>query len=163
QRLGSISFRRILQQNLPVVCVIGNPFMPWVCDVAADLRIPSAVFWVQSCAALSLYYHHFRGSVPFPSLTQPTLDVQLPCLPLLKFDEIPSFLLPCDPFHVIGKAILGQFLNLSKPFCILTDTFEELEPEIVDDMSKIFPIKAVGPLFKNNWSEIERKVSGCCF
>ncbi|KAK8518858.1 hypothetical protein V6N13_017875 [Hibiscus sabdariffa] len=45
-------------------------------------------------------------------------------------------------------AILGQFKKLDKPFCVLMDTFEELEPDIVEYMSKFCPIKIVGPLFK---------------
>ncbi|XP_022899286.1 gallate 1-beta-glucosyltransferase-like, partial [Olea europaea var. sylvestris] len=44
---------------------------------------------------------------------------------------------------------LGQYKNLSKPFCILMDTFQELEEEIIAYMSKICPIKTVGPLFKD--------------
>lgn len=136
--------------------------MPWVCDVADQLGIASAVFWVQSCAVFSIYYHHFSGSITFPSETQPNLEVQIPSLPLLKHDEIPSFLLPNNPLQAIGKAILGQFLNLSKPFCILIDTFEELEGEIVDFMSKTFPIKTVGPLFKD-CSEIKTRISGDCW
>ncbi|CAK9315763.1 unnamed protein product [Citrullus colocynthis] len=166
QRIGSISLLHILKnqtkENRPAVsCVIGNPFVPWVCDVADHLGIASAVFWVQSCAVFSIYYHHFNGSIPFPSETQPNVDVQLPSLPVLKHDEIPNFLLPNNPLHAIGKAILGQFLNLSKPFCILIDTFEELEGEMVDFMSKTFPIKTVGPLFKN-CSETETRISGDC-
>ncbi|XP_004137100.3 gallate 1-beta-glucosyltransferase [Cucumis sativus] len=166
QRVGSISLLHILKNQTkenrpPVSCVIGNPFVPWVCDVADELGIASAVFWVQSCAVFSIYYHHFNGSIPFPSETQPDVEVKIPSLPLLKHDEIPSFLLPDKPLHVIGKAILGQFWNLSKPFCILIDTFEELESEIVDFMSKKFPIKTVGPLFKH-CGEIKTKISGDC-
>ncbi|XP_038887142.1 gallate 1-beta-glucosyltransferase-like [Benincasa hispida] len=166
RRLGSISLLQILKnqikENRPAVsCVIGNPFVPWVCDVADQLGIASAVLWVQSCAVFSIYSHHFNGSIPFPSETQPNVDVQLPSLPLLKHDEIPSFLLPNNPLHDIGKAILEQFSNLSKPFCILIDTFEELESEIVDFMSKKFPIKAVGPLFMH-CSEIKTRISGDC-
>ncbi|XP_022927855.1 gallate 1-beta-glucosyltransferase-like [Cucurbita moschata] len=165
QRLGAISLRQILEnqvkENRPVSCVIGNPFVPWVIDLADNLGISSAVFWVQSCSVFSVYYHHFRGAVPFPSQTQPNLDVELPFLPLLKSDEIPSFLTPNDSHQAIGKDILRQFSNLSKPFCILMDTFEELEAEVINDMSKKFPIKAVGPLFKI-CSDMDTKIRGDC-
>jgi UDP:flavonoid glycosyltransferase YjiC (YdhE family) len=49
----------------------------------------------------------------------------------------------------LRRAILGQYKNLDKPFCILMETFEELEPELIKHMSEIFPIKTVGPLFRN--------------
>ncbi|XP_061993316.1 pentatricopeptide repeat-containing protein At4g19191, mitochondrial-like [Rosa rugosa] len=76
-------------------------------------------------------------------------DVQIPSMPLLKYDEVPSFLYPTTPYPFLRRAILGQYRNLDKPFCILMDTFQELESEIIEYMSRLCPIKAVGPLFKN--------------
>jgi UDP:flavonoid glycosyltransferase YjiC (YdhE family) len=71
-------------------------------------------------------------------------------MPLLKHDEVPSFLHPNTPYPFLGKAILGQYKNLSKPVVILMDTFQELEHEIIDYMSKTYrcPIKSIGPLFR---------------
>ncbi|KAJ9705135.1 hypothetical protein PVL29_003267 [Vitis rotundifolia] len=137
------------EQDRPVSCLINNPFIPWVSDVAADLGLPSAMLWVQSCACLSTYYHYYHGLVPFPSEAEPEIDVQLPCMPLLKYDEIASFLYPTTPYPFLRRAILGQYKNLDKPFCILMDTFQELEPEVIEHMSKICPIKPVGPLYKD--------------
>ncbi|KAJ9705144.1 hypothetical protein PVL29_003275 [Vitis rotundifolia] len=137
------------EQDRPVSCLINNPFIPWVSDVAADLGIPSAMLWVQSCACFSTYYHYYHGLVPFPSEAEPEIDVQLPCMPLLKYDEVASFLYPTTPYPFLRRAILGQYRNLDKPFCILMDTLEELEPEVIEYMSKICPIKPVGPLYKN--------------
>ncbi|KAF2321028.1 hypothetical protein GH714_032908 [Hevea brasiliensis] len=88
-------------------------------------------------------------SRPFPSEENPEIDVQLPCMPLLKYDEVPSFLYPTTPYPFLRRAILGQYRNLDKPFCILMESFQELEPEIIEYMSKLCPIKPVGPLFKN--------------
>ncbi|KAL6347028.1 hypothetical protein AAG906_012279 [Vitis piasezkii] len=137
------------EQDRPVSCLINNPFIPWVSDVAADLGLPSAMLWVQSCACFSTYYHYYHGLVPFPSEAEPEIDVQLPCMPLLKYDEVASFLYPTTPYPFLRRAILGQYKNLDKPFCILMDTFQELEPEVIKYMSKICPIKPVGPLYKN--------------
>nr|XP_017224056.1 PREDICTED: putative UDP-glucose glucosyltransferase [Daucus carota subsp. sativus] len=137
------------KQGQPVACLINNPFIPWVTDIAHDLKIPNAVLWVQSCACLSAYYHYYNKLAIFPDETNPEIDVQLPSMPLLKHDEVPSFLHPHSPYTVLGRAILGQFKNLSKTFCVLIETFEELESELVDYMSKFCLIKPIGPLFKN--------------
>ncbi|KAG8497988.1 hypothetical protein CXB51_007005 [Gossypium anomalum] len=101
-----------------------------------------------SCACFAAYYHYNLGLVPFPTETDPEIDVQLPSMPLLKHDEVPSYLRPSTPFAFLRTAILGQFKKLDKPFCVLMDTFQELEPEIVEYMSKFCLIKTVGPLFK---------------
>ncbi|KFK39476.1 sinapate 1-glucosyltransferase [Arabis alpina] len=141
--------KRYEEVNEPVSCLINNPFVPWVCDVAEEFNIPCAMLWVQSCACFSAYYHYNQsGSVSFPTETEPDLDVKLPCVPLLKHDEIPSFLQPSSPFAGLRQAILGQFKNLSKPFCVLIDSFDALERDVIDYMSKLCPIKTVGPLFE---------------
>ncbi|KAJ8530040.1 hypothetical protein K7X08_036875 [Anisodus acutangulus] len=137
------------KQGRPVSCLINNPFIPWVSDVAETLGIPSAVLWVQSAASFSCYYHYIHKLAPFPTELNPELQVQLPSMPLLKHDEIPSFLHPASRYTMLKKAILGQFNKLSSPFCILMDTFQELELELVDHLSEICPIKTVGPLFKH--------------
>ena len=140
--------RNRASENRPVSCVIGNPFVPWVCDVANDIGIPCSVLWVQSCSVFSIYYHFSRKSVDFPSESDPYCDVQLPSLPSLKYDEIPSFLHPHGMYKAIGRSILQQFRNVSIPFCILMDTFEELERDVIKHMSTICPVKPIGPLFK---------------
>ncbi|MFQ6661735.1 hypothetical protein Gotur_029783 [Gossypium turneri] len=144
----SAMIERYAEQNRPVSCLINNPFIPWASDVAESLGIPSAMLWVQSCACFAAYYHYNHGLVTFPTETDPEIDVQLPSMPLLKHDEVPSFLHPSTPFAYLKTAILGQFKKLDKQFCVLMDTFQELEPEIVEYMSKFCLIKTVGPLFK---------------
>ncbi|KAL1534560.1 limonoid glucosyltransferase [Salvia divinorum] len=141
----------------PVSCLINNPFIPWVSDVAESLSIPNAVIWIQSCACFSAYYHYHNNLVPFPTEQEPKMDVQLPRMPLLRHDEFPDFLHPRSPYPFLRDAILGQFRNLSIPFCILMDTFEEMERENIEYMSRVIgrPIRTVGPLFK----ELERDSS----
>ncbi|KAK2631227.1 hypothetical protein EUGRSUZ_L03210 [Eucalyptus grandis] len=48
------------------------------------------MLWVQSCACFAAYYHCYHGLVPFPSESTMEIDVQLPCMPLLKHDEVPA-------------------------------------------------------------------------
>ncbi|CAN4076981.1 unnamed protein product [Withania somnifera] len=88
------------EQGHPVCVLSNNPFIPWVCDVAESLGIPSAMLWVQSFSSI-------------PSESQPEIDIQLR-MPLLKYDEVPK-----------------------------------LEHDVVNYLSKKFPIKTVGPLFKH--------------
>lgn len=136
------------EKGSPVSCIIVNPFLPWVSDVAQSLDIPSATLWVQSCASFASYYHYYHGLVPFPTEDQPKLDVQIPGMPLLKYDEVPTFLIPGNPYPYLGRAILGQYKYLSKNFCVLMDTFYELEQDVIDQMSMLCPIKPIGPMFR---------------
>lgn len=147
-------------KGLPVSCLINNPFVPWVTDLAEELNIPSAMLWVQSCACFSSYYHYENSLGSFPTEKQPDIDVQLPNMPLLKSDEIPSFLHPSTTYPFLKRAILGQFKNLSKTFCVLMETFEELESDLIKYMSQICRIRSVGPLFSNPSLETSSNISG---
>ncbi|KAK9071123.1 hypothetical protein SSX86_009691 [Deinandra increscens subsp. villosa] len=148
------------QDGRPVSCLINNPFIPWVSDIAEELNIPCAMLWVQSCFCFSSYYHYENSLAPFPSEQQPDIDVQLPNMPLLKSDEIPSFLHPSTPYLFLRRVVLGSFKNLSSNFCVLMETFEELEGDLIKYMSQICPIRAVGPLFKNPLLETNSNISG---
>ncbi|XP_050211232.1 gallate 1-beta-glucosyltransferase 84A24-like [Mercurialis annua] len=145
---------RSKNEGRPVSCLINNPFIPWVSDVAEDLGLPSAVLWVQSCACFSAYYHYYHNLALFPTEENSEIDVELPFMPILKHDEIPSFLHPKSPYPFLKRAILGQFKNLEKPFCILMETFQELESDLIDYMSKLCNVKPVGPLYKNPKSDL---------
>ncbi|KAK1417529.1 hypothetical protein QVD17_26658 [Tagetes erecta] len=160
---GKIELAKIINSHAengrPVSCLINNPFVAWVSDVAKDLDIPCAMLWVQSCFCFTSYYYYHNALVPFPSEEQPEIDVQLPHMPLLKWDEIPSFLHAKSPDVFLRRAILKQFEKLPNNFCVLMESFEELEGDLIKYMSQIFPIRAVGP-FKSSILETSSKISG---
>ncbi|CAI9104567.1 OLC1v1003269C1 [Oldenlandia corymbosa var. corymbosa] len=152
EKIGKQKLPKMIQKNAeesrPVCCMIYSCFIPWVAEVAESLRIPCAPLWVQSAACFSAYYHYYLKLVQFPTESQPELDVQLPCMPVLKYDEIPSFLHPYTQYPSLTNSILGQFKNLSKNACVLMETFQELENDVINYMSKLCPIKPIGPLFR---------------
>ncbi|TMW85960.1 hypothetical protein EJD97_022185 [Solanum chilense] len=162
ESLGRVLLPEMIKQNeangRPVSCLINNPFLPWVCDVAKSLDIPYAVLWVQSCASFSTYYHYHFNLENFPNESNPNIDVHLPNMPILKWDELPSFLLPYNPFPVLANVVLRQFNYLSNPIRIFIESFEELEKDIVNYMSNFFPIKTVGPLIVDEHSKIGENI-----
>ncbi|GJM90449.1 hypothetical protein PR202_ga06730 [Eleusine coracana subsp. coracana] len=115
---GRVEFGRVLARQAeagrPVACAVVNPFMPWAVDVAADAGVPSAVLWVQSCTVFSLYHHHVHGLVEFPPEDDVEARVELPGLPPLAVADVPSFLLPSNPFKLLADAIITQFRTIDK-------------------------------------------------
>lgn len=101
KKILPIMIKKYAEQGSPASCLINNPFIPWVCDVAESLGIPSAMIWVQFASSFSSYYHYSHNLVPFPSEIQPKIVVQLPCMRLLKYDEIPSFLHPSTLYTIL--------------------------------------------------------------
>ena len=136
--------------NKPISCVINNPFFPWVSDVAFEHNIPSALLWTNSIAVFTVCYDYVHKLVPFPSNEEPYIDVQLNSSIVLKYNEIPDFIHPFCPYPILGRLTTAQIKDMSKVFCVLVDTFEELEHDFIDYISeKSITIRPVGPLFKN--------------
>ncbi|XP_020583514.1 putative UDP-glucose glucosyltransferase [Phalaenopsis equestris] len=138
--------RRQSAAGRPVSCLVNNPFIPWALDVAAELSIPSAVLWIQSCAVFSIYYHFHHRLANFP--TDKTLKtlVQLPGIPPIAPDELPTFILQSNPYKSLTEAILAQFHNISKARWIFSNSFDELEHETLTVFAEISPIIPIGPL-----------------
>lgn len=82
QKVGSKNLSSIINNlsnnDKKKSCIITNPFMPWVPDVAAEHKIPCAVLWIQACTAYYIYYHYFKHPQLFPSLENPNEAVHLP-------------------------------------------------------------------------------------
>ncbi|XP_058738824.1 gallate 1-beta-glucosyltransferase 84A24-like [Vicia villosa] len=137
------------ESKTPISCIINNIFISWVCDVATENEIPFAILWSESSAVFTTYYNYFHKLVPFPSKTEPYIDVQLPSV-ILKHNEIPDLLHPFNTYPVLGTLILGQIKNLSKALCVLVDSYEDLEHDFIDYISKkSVIIRSIGPLFNN--------------
>nr|GLL28939.1 hypothetical protein DM860_003191 [Ipomoea trifida] len=61
RRVGLMKITEMIKkheaQGRPICCLINNPFILWVSDVAENLGIKSAMLWVQSCASFAYYYY----------------------------------------------------------------------------------------------------------
>ncbi|KAL5070354.1 hypothetical protein RYX36_021241 [Vicia faba] len=135
--------------NNPISCIITNPFFAWVSDVAAQHDIPCALSWIHSSAVFAAYYNYAHKLVPFPTVEEPYINVELPFV-VLKYDEIPDFIHPFNQYLFLGDLTIKQMKDMSKVFCVLVDTCEELESDIIDYLSNIpIPVRSIGPLFRN--------------
>ncbi|XP_065869769.1 UDP-glycosyltransferase 84B1-like [Euphorbia lathyris] len=151
-KFGPIHLSNLIRENFPIngrkklSCIINNPFVPWVIDVGIDHGIPCAMFWIQPCSIYAIYYRFYNKLNTFPTLINPEFNVELPGLPVLLPGDLPSFVLPSNPFSSIPKLFSDLFLNLEKYDWVLGSSFYELEKDAVDSMSEISPIRSVGPI-----------------
>ncbi|OMO63269.1 UDP-glucuronosyl/UDP-glucosyltransferase [Corchorus olitorius] len=83
------------------------------------------------------YYHDAEN---------PDISVELPGLPLLRAQDLPSFVLPSNPFGCFPKMMSDIFQNMEKYKWVLANSFLELEKEAIESMAEICPIRPVGPL-----------------
>uniref|UniRef100_A0A0D9V490 Glycosyltransferase n=1 Tax=Leersia perrieri TaxID=77586 RepID=A0A0D9V490_9ORYZ len=143
--------RRQADAGRPVSFVVVNAFAPWAAGVARDMGIPRAMLWTQSCAVLSLYYHHLHSLVPFPPTgADQDLPVNVPGLPALTVGELPALVYAHDEY-VWREALVADLVSLHETLpWVLVNTFEELEHAAIDALRVHLPVVPVGPLLETD-------------
>lgn len=144
--LSNLIKHHFLDRSKKLACIINNPFVPWVADVAAEHNIPCACLWIQPCALFAIYYRFYNNLSHFPTLKEFDMSVELPGLPLLQSRDLPSFVHPSNPYGSLTKLLSEMFQDMKKLKWLLANSFYELEKDVIDSMAEVFPITTVGPL-----------------
>ncbi|KAK3001396.1 hypothetical protein RJ639_022327 [Escallonia herrerae] len=74
------------------------------------------------------------------------MNVELPGLPSLCTEDLPSFILPSNSVRSFPKMLCELFQNMKKLKWVLVNSFQELEADVSESMDEIHPIWPVGPL-----------------
>ncbi|GMN62863.1 hypothetical protein TIFTF001_031939 [Ficus carica] len=146
-------------EGRPYTCMIYTLIMPWAADVAEELEISVALFWVQTATVFDVSYYYFHGYGDLIRDKYSNKDylgsLTFPGLPLdLTVRDLPSFLVASDSDSKMGsfiKFFQEQFDVIDKESQrpkILINTFDALESEALRAIS-IDKLKmiGVGPLF----------------
>ncbi|TKW20550.1 hypothetical protein SEVIR_4G096000v4 [Setaria viridis] len=130
----------------PVTCVVANAFVPWALRIAGELGLPGGMLWIQSCALLSVYYHHVHALAAFPEADAPG-SVTLPGLPELDADDLRPLLIYASG-HEIWRHMLVEDLGRATETVpwVFVNTFDDLEHATISGLREHFPVIPVGPL-----------------
>ncbi|KAK4729158.1 hypothetical protein R3W88_022146 [Solanum pinnatisectum] len=148
KEVGSDTLSQLIQKlansGCPVNCIVYDPFLPWAVEVAKNFGLVSAAFFTQNCAVDSIYYHVHKGVIKLPP-TQNDEKILIPGLSCtIESSDVPSFESSLESDKLV-ELLVNQFSNLEKTDWVLINSFYELEKEVIDYMSKIYPIKTIGP------------------
>ncbi|KAK3043201.1 hypothetical protein RJ639_001634 [Escallonia herrerae] len=146
-KFGPIDLSALIQRHCKKFsCIINNPFVSWVSDVAAKHEIPCAMLWIQPCTLYAIYYRFYNCLNSFPTSENPQMNVELPGLPSLCTEDLPSFILPSSSVSSFPKMLYELFQDMKKLKWGLGNSFQELETDVIETMDEIHPIWPVGPL-----------------
>ncbi|XP_052180044.1 UDP-glycosyltransferase 74G1-like [Diospyros lotus] len=134
--------KELVDVGQPVDAVIYDGFLPWALDVAKEFGLVGVAFFTQSCAVNNIYYHVQRGILPVPLSGSPVL---VPGLPPLEPWETPSYVHDHGAYPGFVHMVLNQFCNIEKADWVLFTVFYKLEEEVLDWMSKLWRVRAIGP------------------
>ncbi|KAK7369225.1 hypothetical protein VNO80_11260 [Phaseolus coccineus] len=146
QEVGSNSLRELINKHNssdhPIDCVVYDPFVIWVLDVAKEFGLFGAAFFTQMCAVNYIYYYVYHGLLKLPISSLP---ISIPGLPLLHLKDTPAFVYHPDFYPAYFHLVINQFSNIHKADLILVNSFYKLEDQVVDSMSKLCPLLTIGP------------------
>uniref|UniRef100_A0A0C9RU17 Glycosyltransferase n=1 Tax=Wollemia nobilis TaxID=56998 RepID=A0A0C9RU17_9CONI len=146
--VGGASLEHLIKtfnaQGKSVSCIVFGSFgLEWLPEVAKKFNIPTAFLWCQPCAVYSAYYHYTRGLIETEAESE---MVEIPGLPQLRREELPSFLHPSSTQGTVRRHVLLQFETMSEAKWVLVNSFDQLEEREIKSMESVSPIRTVGPL-----------------
>ncbi|KAG8642059.1 UDP-glycosyltransferase 74G1 [Manihot esculenta] len=134
--------KRLEVSGRPVSAIVYDGFMPWAYDVAKQFGLLKVLFFTQSCAVNSVYYHVQRGLLPLPVQES---SVSVPGLPLLHVSETSSFVSNLGSYPGFFNLVQSQFRNIDEADWVLFNSFYKMEEEVVDWMAKRWRLGTIGP------------------
>ncbi|KAM4117554.1 hypothetical protein ACB094_02G133500 [Castanea mollissima] len=156
-----------VNQGCPFTCMVYTLLIPWATEVACELHLPFALFWIQPAMVLDIYYYYYYYYYYYNGFVDiigncnndPSHSIQLPGLSLLTSRELPSFMLASNAYDFllpVFQADLEALEKLSKPR-FLVNTFDALEIKALKAIEKL-NLVAVGPLIPSAYLD-ERDIS----
>ncbi|XP_076934640.1 7-deoxyloganetin glucosyltransferase-like [Bidens hawaiensis] len=142
----------------PVTCVLTDYLMSFTLSATEELGIPAIFFWTAGAGSILCYLEYpnliQKGLMPLKDqsyLANGYLDKVvdfIPIMPGIRLKDFPPFVRmvhPGDEFMVGYSDLATQ--RAMKASAIIFNTFDELEGEILDTLSKLYPSGyGIGPL-----------------
>nr|XP_043637327.1 7-deoxyloganetin glucosyltransferase-like isoform X2 [Erigeron canadensis] len=137
-----------------VSCIVSDGSMSFTLDAADELGIPDVLFWTPSACGFLAYAHYItlkeKGYIPLKDFTNGYLDTIVDCIPSMKgmgLKDMPTFVRTTDPDDMKINYVIRETARSKKASAIILNTFEELEHDVLKELSLIYPpIYTIGPL-----------------
>uniref|UniRef100_A0A803PE24 Glycosyltransferase N-terminal domain-containing protein n=1 Tax=Cannabis sativa TaxID=3483 RepID=A0A803PE24_CANSA len=142
----------------PVTCIVTDGVMTFGIEAAREFGIPKVVLWTSSACSFMgfLQFDELvkKGLVPFKDenfMQDGTLDTPIDWIPGMRdirLKDLPSFMRVLSTDDIKFDFLRSQAKNCLTSSAIIFNTFQELEQEVLDSISVMFPnIYTIGPLF----------------
>ncbi|KAI3990364.1 hypothetical protein MKX01_029733 [Papaver californicum] len=144
ESIASKNLEKLIIKN-PIKCLVYDANLPWCLDIAREMNILGAAFFTQSCSSIYSYYKMTlddeEGGDKGPDSSIP--DLSTIGVPVLRSFEATSTSSGKHPPFL--KFILDQLCNIKEADWVLFNSFDQLEEEVVEWMSKMCRVKTIGP------------------
>ncbi|KAI3794906.1 hypothetical protein L1987_37547 [Smallanthus sonchifolius] len=138
------------KNGTPVTCLVYTLLLPWAAEVALGHNVPPALLWIQPACVFRVYYYYFNGydKLIGEDSNKSSWSIELPGLPSLKRQDLPSFCLPSNTYPTVlslFRELMHMLNSIQKPK-VLVNTFNALEEEALKEIDGKINMVGVGPL-----------------
>uniref|UniRef100_A0A7N0TD25 Glycosyltransferase N-terminal domain-containing protein n=1 Tax=Kalanchoe fedtschenkoi TaxID=63787 RepID=A0A7N0TD25_KALFE len=141
----------------PVTSIVADGVMSFAVDAAEESGIPIALLWTTSACGFLGYASYptliDRGIIPLKDesyLNNGYLDKTIDGIPGMqdiRLRDFPPFARTTNIDEFIVKYILQEVTRTARADAIIMNTFDDLEHDFLDGLSKIYPkVLPIGPL-----------------
>lgn len=139
ETIGSNNLKELIKKynfsNDPIDCVIYDPLIYWVLDVAKEFGLLGAAFFTQMSGVNYIYYYVHHGLLKLP-ISSMTISIQ--GLPLLDIKDTPSFVNDPGFYPAYYELVMNQFSNIHKADVILVNSFYKLEDKVFGSLPSLY-------------------------
>ncbi|KAI7755332.1 hypothetical protein M8C21_028079, partial [Ambrosia artemisiifolia] len=133
--------KKLQNEGRTIDAIIYDSLIIWALDVAMEFGIDGGSFFTQACGVNSIYYHVHKGLISLPIGE----TISVPGLPQVERWETPSFVQNYEPYSGWSQTVFGQFDNIDQARWVFTNSFYQLEEEVITWMRKLWKLKVIGP------------------
>ncbi|KAJ7946732.1 Glycosyltransferase [Quillaja saponaria] len=137
--------------NPPVSCISSDGGMTFSVKAAEEFGIPVVLFWAMSaCWLLGISRYHsliYKGLASLKDENDYLEEDWVPGMKSLRLRELTSVLHVTDPNDPLIEFLMSEVGRASKASAIILNTFDELECNVLNNLSSVFPSTyTMGPL-----------------
>ncbi|KAK4266593.1 hypothetical protein QN277_027488 [Acacia crassicarpa] len=172
RRFGTESLANLIssvKQNgaHPFTCIVHTMLLSWATELARKLHLPSALLWVQPAAVFAIFHYYFKDDsfIKNKLSSVSSNSIELPGLPLLEPQDLPSFVTSVSGVGPIILRSLAEDLRVLQQEpnpTVLFNTFEELEADALRVVRDTFRTIAIGPFVPSILLDRENNSSDSC-
>ncbi|RAL48266.1 hypothetical protein DM860_005690 [Cuscuta australis] len=136
--------------------VVYDSFMPWLVEVGRAAGFRVAAFFTQTASVCSIHCYHRRmaamlrgGRRRAEQEEEEERVLRFPCLPEMDPGDLPSYSYFGEIAEEVAVFAGNQASNMHRADCLLFNTFDALEPEVVKLMATRWKVMTIGPLVPN--------------
>ncbi|KAK1418562.1 hypothetical protein QVD17_27707 [Tagetes erecta] len=145
KKIGSKSLgdliKKLQSEGTTIDAIVYDSLITWALDVAIEFGIKGGSFFTQACVVNSVYYHVYKGLI----CLKPGEAVSVPGFPTIEWCETPSFVQNYEAHGAWSETVFGQFGNIDQARWVFTNSFYQLEKEVIEWMRTIWKLKVIGP------------------